>query len=100
MYFLLVLLFFLYFAKAEVIIEKSGNHYHVEAYEESGTSHYKKHFHKRINKKEKYYVAKKGGKVFHRPSCRFARKIRHRIIFKSRSQAIKAGLRPCKRCKP
>jgi hypothetical protein len=48
------------------------------------------------------YVASKGGSVFHRPTCRLARKIApgNLITYRSRQDALQAGLRPCKSCKP
>ena len=96
------------FAFEKTIIENKGDYYKVETYQEYIP---KKHYHKRhkkrkthtkkkIHKKAPYYVAKPKGKVFHRPDCRFGKKIKHKIIFKSRKKAIKAGLRPCKVCNP
>lgn len=48
------------------------------------------------------YVASKNSKVFHRPHCSWARRIKPENItgYNSRDEAIKAGRRPCKRCKP
>ncbi len=95
------------FAQERVIIENKGNHYHVEVYKEPaykskkypGTKK-KSYRKKKHRKKEKYYIAKENGKVYHRPSCRFAKKIKHRIKFKTKKRAERAGLRPCKVCKP
>jgi len=48
------------------------------------------------------YVASKNSKVFHKPDCSSARRIKpeNLIGYNSRAEAIKAGKRPCKRCKP
>jgi len=48
------------------------------------------------------YVASKNSNIFHRPDCSSARRIKHdnMIIYNTRAEAIKAGKRPCKRCKP
>lgn len=48
------------------------------------------------------YVASKSGKVFHRPDCASAKRIKpeNLIGFFSREEAVAAGLQPCKRCKP
>lgn len=52
--------------------------------------------------KELIYVASGRSKVFHLPSCSWAKRISegNLITFHSREEAIKAGLRPCKRCNP
>ena len=39
-------------------------------------------------------------KVFHRPGCRYYNCRDCTAVFRSREQAIKAGYRPCKVCKP
>jgi len=51
---------------------------------------------------ETCYYGSINTKVFHRPDCRYAKKIKKNNlkIFKSKSQAEKAGYRPCKVCKP
>jgi micrococcal nuclease len=51
---------------------------------------------------EPYYVASVKAEPFHRPSCTWAKKIApHNLqTFQSREDAIKAGHRPCKVCKP
>jgi len=51
---------------------------------------------------EKYYIGNKRTSGFHRPSCKSVEKIpdKGRIIFHSRSDAIKIGYVPCKTCKP
>lgn len=48
------------------------------------------------------YVASKNGKVFHKSSCSAAKRIRPENLkdYHSRAEAIKAGKRPCKICKP
>jgi len=48
------------------------------------------------------YVASKNSKVFHKPDCSSARRIKPENLtdYNSRAEAIKAGKRPCKICKP
>jgi len=48
------------------------------------------------------YVASKNSKVFHKPECYWARRIvlKNLVGYKSREEAIEAGKRPCKQCKP
>jgi len=48
------------------------------------------------------YVASKNSKVFHKPECRWAKRIKpeNLVGYNSRDKAIKAGKRPCKLCKP
>lgn len=48
------------------------------------------------------FVASKKSKVFHKPDCPFARRIspENLVTYKTRDEAINAGKRPCKRCKP
>ncbi|MEN6333705.1 MAG: hypothetical protein ABFE01_05550 [Phycisphaerales bacterium] len=48
------------------------------------------------------FVASKSGNVFHRSDCRWAQNISgdNRIGYKTREEAIQAGKRPCKSCKP
>jgi len=55
-----------------------------------------------IQKEEQKYVASKNSKVFHRPSCRYVKKIRPWNLTgcKNREEAIASGRRPCKICKP
>ena len=96
-------LFCFSYAQEGVIIEKKGqNYYHVEAYSQPSYKPKKERYKKssRYRKKERFYVASKKGKVFHRPSCRFAKKIKNKIIFKTKRKAKRAGFRPCKFCKP
>ncbi len=48
------------------------------------------------------YVASVNREPFHKPTCRWAEKISDKNLqtFKTRDEAIKAGHRPCKVCKP
>ncbi len=48
------------------------------------------------------YVASKNSKVFHRPDCSSAKRIspENLISYNSKNEAIGAGKRPCKICKP
>lgn len=48
------------------------------------------------------FVASRNGGVFHKPDCTWAKRIadENRIGFATRREAIDAGLRPCKQCKP
>ena len=48
------------------------------------------------------YVASKNSQVFHKPGCRWAENISENnlVRYDSREEAIKAGKRPCKSCKP
>lgn len=48
------------------------------------------------------YVASKNSKVFHSPECRWAKRIKpeNLVSYNNREDAIKAGRRPCKVCKP
>ena len=52
--------------------------------------------------KQPAYVASVNREPFHKPSCEWAQKIaaKNREGFKTREDAIKAGHRPCKVCKP
>ncbi|HHG74053.1 MAG TPA: hypothetical protein ENK22_03340 [Persephonella sp.] len=96
-------LFCLSYAQDRVIIEKKGqNHYHVETYTEPSYKPKREKYKKshRYRKKSRFYVASKKGKVFHRPSCRFSKKIKNKIIFKTKRKAKNSGLRPCKLCRP
>ncbi len=99
-YILLVTLIPLSFAEEKVIVEDNGDYLRLEVKNIDYTSskHTKKHKHHR--KKENFYISKKGSKVFHRPDCRFAKRIKHKVIYKSRREALKHHLRPCKVCKP
>jgi hypothetical protein len=48
------------------------------------------------------YLASKNSKVFHRPLCSSAARIspKNLVGFSTRAEAIRAGKRPCKLCKP
>ncbi len=48
------------------------------------------------------YVASKNSEVFHKPDCSWAKKIKPENLtgYNNRNEALKAGKRPCKRCKP
>ncbi|HAR95342.1 MAG TPA: hypothetical protein DCR97_05190 [Deltaproteobacteria bacterium] len=51
---------------------------------------------------ERSYVGNKRAYTFHRPSCPSAAKIppKNRIMFTTRTDPIKIGYTPCRRCKP
>ncbi len=81
-----------------IVIKSSGNVYHLE---KKSVPHSKKTLRKTVkHKRESFYVAGKKSKVFHRPDCPFAKRLKSKVIFKTRYQAIKRGLRPCRKCKP
>jgi len=48
------------------------------------------------------YVASKNSKIFHKPECRWAKRIKpeNLVGYNSKDEALKAGKRPCKLCKP
>ena len=48
------------------------------------------------------YVASKNSNVFHKPDCRWAKKIspKNLVGYDTKDEAIKAGKRPCRGCKP
>jgi len=48
------------------------------------------------------YVASKNSNIFHKPECSWAKRIKpeNLVGYNSKDEAIKAGKRPCKRCKP
>ena len=48
------------------------------------------------------FVASKNSMVFHKPDCPFVKRISpdNLVTYKTRDDAIKAGKRPCKQCKP
>ena len=48
------------------------------------------------------YVSSKNSQVFHRPNCRSVKRIKpeNLVGYNSRDEAIQAGKRPCKVCKP
>ena len=51
---------------------------------------------------EHSYVASKNSQVFHKPDCRWAKNIKpgNLVGYDSKDEAIKAGKRPCKLCRP
>jgi hypothetical protein len=53
-------------------------------------------------KVEQVYIASKNSSVFHRPDCSWVGRIlpKNRIEYKTREEAIQAGKKPCKKCKP
>ena len=55
-----------------------------------------------IQTKEWKYVASRNSKVFHRPDCKWVKKISpgNLVGFKSREEAVKSGRRPCRSCEP
>ncbi len=55
-----------------------------------------------VARAEYKYVASKNSKVFHKPDCIWAGRIKPENLtgYNSRAEAKKAGKRPCKRCKP
>lgn len=48
------------------------------------------------------YVASKNSEVFHKPDCHWVRQIKpeNLVYYSSRDEAINAGRKPCKQCKP
>jgi hypothetical protein len=59
---------------------------------------------KRVGRRpaEYKFVASRNSNVFHRPDCSSAERIKpaNLVGYNSRGEALKAGKRPCKRCKP
>jgi len=55
-----------------------------------------------IQTREWKYVASKKSKVFHRPDCKWAKRIspKNLIGFRSREEAVRSGRRPCRSCRP
>lgn len=51
---------------------------------------------------EESYVGNKRTYILHRPSCPLAAKVneKNRIVFKNRTDAIKIGYSPCRKCRP
>ena len=101
---ILILLFGFSLAQERVIIENNNGIYNVKVQNlpKSHQKHNKKHYKykQHHSKKLKYYIASKNGKVFHKPDCKFAKRIKKKIKFKFRKEAKAYGLRPCKYCKP
>lgn len=46
------------------------------------------------------YIGNTATYVFHKSSCAHAKKIKNKVYFKSRIEAVDSGYRPCKHCKP
>ena len=48
------------------------------------------------------FLSSKSSPIFHRPDCRWAQDIARdsRVGYKSRQEAVQAGKRPCRTCKP
>lgn len=88
----------------EILIENKGNYILLKNVPETNLNYKKTEIHRKHKKQKrkqyKYFVAKKNRKIFHKPNCKFAKRIKHKVKFKSRKQAIKKGYRPCKICKP
>lgn len=88
----------------EILIKNKGNYFLLKNIPETGLNHKKAKSYKKDKKQKrkqyKYFVAKKNGKIFHKVDCKFAKKIKHKVKFKSRKQAVKKGYKPCKICKP
>jgi hypothetical protein len=57
---------------------------------------------KRAGPAEYRFVASKNSNVFHWPDCSSAKRIKpaNLVAYSSREETLKAGKRPCKRCKP
>ena len=55
-----------------------------------------------VQTKEWKYVASKKSNIFHRPDCKWAKKInpKNLIGFDNREEAVQSGRRPCRNCKP
>ncbi len=55
-----------------------------------------------VKKPEKNYLARRGSKRFHRPSCTVILSAPQKdlIIFKTKDEALKRGYSPCKICQP
>lgn len=48
------------------------------------------------------YISSKSGKVFHKPTCTHAKRIKEntKIVYKTKEDAVASGRRPCLACKP
>jgi len=88
------------FGFEKVFVEDNGEYLQLKVQNINYNSKKSKNRYKTHKKRESYYLSKKGSKVFHRPNCRFAKKIKNKIIYKTRKEARKHHLRPCKVCKP
>ncbi|ACO04520.1 MAG TPA: hypothetical protein DEP48_09735 [Persephonella sp.] len=87
------------FSLEKAVIQKKPDHIHIKSevipdYKNKKIKKYRK------SKREKYYITKENGKIYHRPSCRFAKRIKNKVKIKSIRSAKRKGLRPCKVCKP
>ncbi len=101
--FIVYLIFFVFsinvFSQEILFIKENKGYIHLEKKTFYKKEKRKKHkIHRK--RKERYYIASKRGKRFHRPDCRFAKRIKKRVIFKNRNEALERGLKPCSVCKP
>ncbi|MHB9036356.1 MAG: Ada metal-binding domain-containing protein [Armatimonadota bacterium] len=46
------------------------------------------------------YIGNTRSYVFHRQSCRYLPQTKNRSHFESRKEAVDAGYRPCRKCRP
>jgi hypothetical protein len=48
------------------------------------------------------FVASKSGKVFHKPTCSHAKRIKEntKVVYKTKEDAVAAGRKPCQTCNP
>lgn len=46
------------------------------------------------------YIGNTRSYVFHRQTCRYLPNARNRSYFESRKEAVDAGYRPCRKCRP
>ena len=55
-----------------------------------------------VREAEYQYVASKNSEIFHKPQCSSAKRIKstNLVRYNERAEAVKAGKRACKRCKP
>ncbi|WP_457622944.1 Ada metal-binding domain-containing protein [Persephonella sp.] len=97
---LFAVLFTLVYSQERIYIENKTNYYHIETRNIPPPNLKKEKTIKTENVAEDYYVSKKKGKIFHKPSCKFGRKIKNKVVYKYRASAVSKGLRPCKVCKP
>ncbi|MGN0162856.1 MAG: Ada metal-binding domain-containing protein [Candidatus Ornithomonoglobus sp.] len=52
------------------------------------------------NKTEKEYIGNSNSGKFHRPTCEYLPEEQNQVIYKTREDAISAGMVPCKVCDP
>jgi len=83
----------------QIIKAKTGDADSISAVKESGKDESKP---AEAQQAENEYVASNKAKVFHRPGCHWAKRIKPEnvIAYSSRDEAVKAHKKPCKRCKP